>query len=353
MAAQPQAEPKPGQYVRPDKPRTPRVALAGFCVNTRHMVPYDDPDVTVWGLNKGYVFMPRADDWFETHGPGIYKWPIRRPDRHIEWLKAFKGRVFLHEHDPDIPNSIAYPLVEVAADVMPANVYRWRMAGGAGSAGLLNEDGSRVLESQRKNPYLTSSIAYQIALAIHERYEQIELYGIDLNTGGEYAWQKPGVEYLLGIAAQRGIAVVIPDDAALLKGKLYGRGFKRPEGEKITKSQLEVRLDELRKQREAVAVRFHQINGARQELLWILEQMPPGLNHEHLHDRLKVMNQEIDACQAQVNQLAGSEKETMYWIAMTPDGQDGREAMKQLTAATPNGSAAEHDVLEAEPEMVV
>jgi len=341
--------PQPGAYVRPDKPRTPRVALVGFCANTRHLVPYNDPELTVYGLNKGYVFQPRADVWFETHGPKVYQWQIRRPDRHMQWLKAFAGPIYMHQADPELPNSLAYPLAEVAADVMPATVYRWKMLGGAGTAGLVNEKGERILEAQRDNPYLTSTIALQIALAIYERFEQIELYGIDLNTGGEYAWQKPGVEYLLGIAAQRGMTVVIPDDAALLKGKIYGRGFMKPEGEAITKTQYETRLAEVRQKREAVAQRFHQLHGAKTELQYVMDQMPPGLNHEHLADRSKQLQAALDQCQSEANQLVGSEKEIMYWVAMTPEGQPGDQALKQLAApSSSNGAAEKHDILASE-----
>lgn len=343
------AEPKFGQYVKPAKPPAKRAIITGFCANTRHMVPYNEPDVCVFGLNAGRIFMPRADYWFETHGPNIWQWAIRRPDKHIEWLKAFPGPIFMHEAHPDIPNSITYPLAEVAADVMPGNVYRWLMQDGAGSPGKLNPDGSRVLEPQRENPYLTSSIAFQIALAIYERFEQIEIYGVDLNTGGEYAWQKPGVEYLLGIAAQRGITVVIPDDAALLKGKLYGRGFKTKEGDKITKSQYEVRLEEIRRQREATAQQYFQLRGAYSELQRILDQdMPPGLNYEKLHDRWKAMKLELEKVEAAANQLVGEEKEIMYWISFTPEGQSGKEALEQLKSENGNGQAAQYDVLAAE-----
>jgi len=104
-------------YVRPDRPRTPRIALVGFCQPHRELVPYDDKDLTVAGLNRGYVFMPRADLWFEMHGPQIYRWEARRPKEHIPWLKAFPGPVYMHVADPEIPNSLAYPLAEVAADV--------------------------------------------------------------------------------------------------------------------------------------------------------------------------------------------------------------------------------------------
>jgi len=304
-------------YVRPERPPRPRVAIVGFCQNTRDLCPYDDADLEVWGLNRGYVFMPRADRWFETHGPGVYKWKVRRPEKHLDWLKAFKGPVYLHEPDPDIPNSLAYPLLEVSQDI---GVNIWRILA----------DGSR--QPMAENPYLTSSIAYELALAIHERFEQIEIYGVDLNTAGEYAWQKPGVEHLIGIAAARGIRVVIPDDCALLKGKLYGRGFKQPEGEAVTLTQYETKLQQVRQERGQTEVAYHQLQGRKAAVEDILKEMVPGIDHEKLSGQLGQIGQAVAQHEARVHQLVGQEKMLLEAISWTPEGQPGLEAIQQLRA---------------------
>lgn len=306
-----------------------KVALVGFCQGSRDLAPYLDGTFEIWGLNKGYIFQPCASRWFEMHGPGIYKWPIRRPHRHMDFLKAFPGPVYMHEADPEIPNSVAFPLADVAKSLGP-NVFR------------LQQDNS--LQPMTANPYISSSIAWQIALAIHERFDEIHLYGIDLNTGSEYAWQKPGVEFLLGLAAGRGIKVVVPEECALLKGKLYGRGFMKPEGEKLTKSQFEIRLDEIRQRRQAVFAEYYQLAGAKVELENIINQMPPGIDAEKMTDRYKQVSAGLDQKQAELHQLNGMEKETMYWISTTPDGQDGQQAMEQI-AARENGHNP-HDILE-------
>ena len=243
----------------------------------------------------------------------------------MEWLRQFPGPVYIHIPDADLPNGILYPFEAISQDI---GLDLWR----------LQDD--RSLRSFSGEPYLSSSIAYQIALAIHEKFEEIHLYGIDLNTDGEYAWQKAGVEHLLGIAAGRGMRVVLPENCPLLRGKLYGRGFMSSSGEAVSASQYEVRLKHIREQAGQAAAQANQLQGAERELRWILEQMPPGLDHEKLMDRLKSMEamvqQQIGVC----NQLAGSEREIAYWISMTPEGQDGREAMAQLSAPSLNGAVS-------------
>lgn len=299
----------------PEKRNRTKVGIVGFCQGSRDLMPYDDPDMLAFGLNKGGIFMPRGDVWFELHGPKIYKWEIRRPHKHTEWMKAFNGPVYMHEADPEIPNSVAYPLKEIADDVF-RNIMR-----------LTAEN---TLESYASMPYLTSSIALQMALAIHEQFSEIHLYGIDLNTDSEYAWQKAGVEHLIGVAAGRGIKVVVPDACALLKGKIYGRGFMKPEGEAHSVSQFEVRLKSIRERREKLTVQVNQQIGARNECGYILNQMPPGLDHEKLSDRQRQLSQAVDQSIGELNQLVGQEREVLYWISMTPEGQDPQQAIQQV-----------------------
>src|SRR5690606_41276724 len=61
----------------------------------------------------------------------------------------------------------------------------------------------------------TSTVSYMIALAIMEGCTHLGLWGIDLTDQEEYLYQRPAVEYLLGVAAARGIAVVMPPSCTL------------------------------------------------------------------------------------------------------------------------------------------
>jgi hypothetical protein len=293
-----------------------RICIAGFCQTSRDMTPYDDPSVTVIGLNRGAIFMPRADIWFDLHSPNIRGWPHRRPGNHLAWLKRFPGPVFLHEVDPEIPNSVRYPIEDVTAD-LGANIFRQSV-----------KDGSRVDCGTR--PYYDSSIAYELALAIHWRPKEIMLVGVDLNTASEYVWQRSGVSFYLGLAAGRGIDVVLPDNCPLLDGQLYGRGYLAEAGEHMSAEQLESRFTALKGQMEHTLAELHRMEGAHAALKDMLNQMIPGMDHEVMDQRRAKMEGQIQQLVAKAQSCEGSLNETLYWIHQTPDGMSADEARQQI-----------------------
>ena len=73
--------------------------------------------------------------------------------------------------------------------------------------------------------YFNSSIAYMMALAIHEQADYIGLYGVDMKDGEEFGYQKPNMEYLIGLARGRGIEVYIPETSPLCKFNTQGIRF--------------------------------------------------------------------------------------------------------------------------------
>ena len=299
--------------------------IVGFCKTSRDAVPYNDPDAVIMGLNRGYLFQERADVWWEMHGEHIYTWQQRRPGKHMDWLKNFPGPVYMHRPDPGLPNSVAYPLAEVAADIGP---YIWRVGKtDKKTNGLTDLDAMRDSTGE---PYLSASIAYEIALAIYEGFEEIHLYGVDLNTDAEYAWQKPVVEFLLGVAAGRGIRVVLPDNCPLLTGNLYGRGYLSPEGERMSYAQLETRFKALQKQLNDMQVEQGKAIGGRQELDYQMQQMVPGIDHEMLDNRKREFDKVIGNIGQRILQLTGQINECAYFMHLTPDGQQPAEAIEQL-----------------------
>lgn len=306
-----------------------KVAIVGFCQPHREWAPYRDPSWEVWGLNRGYIFMPRMERWFEMHGQHIYGWEQRRPGNHMLWLQGFPGPIYMHQVAPEIPNSVAYPLEAVADDI---GVNIWR----------LPDHGQGAPSPGRATPYLSSSIAQEIALAIHMGYQEIGLWGIDLNTTSEYAWQKPGVEHLLGVAAGRGIQVHIPDKCPLLKEGIYGRGYMRPEGEHVGPEQWVERIKALEAQKLMFEKELNELLGARRELDWVLSQMVPGLDHEDLEKRRRTIETAISQIKGQLFQCIGALQETIYWAHQTPAGQDPREALAQLAAQHENGRTNGH-----------
>jgi hypothetical protein len=70
--------------------------------------------------------------------------------------------------------------------------------------------------------YFTSSIAYMLALAITKKPEEINIWGIDMEQGTEYAHQRPCVLYWIGQAEARGITV---DSSSKLAKSTFMYGY--------------------------------------------------------------------------------------------------------------------------------
>lgn len=100
-------------------------------------------------------------------------------------------------------------------------------------------------------PYFTNTICYMIAYALMKGAKEIELFGVNQAGSHEYAEEKGGVEYWIGVAVGRGVRVTINGkDSQLLRYKgrygndmLYGYlqdyetivSLKRKFGEPIVK----------------------------------------------------------------------------------------------------------------------
>ena len=108
----------------------------------------------------------------------------------------------MQEHYEDVPSSVKYPKEEIVKALLP-NIWR--------------EVNGKV--DQVEN--FTSSTAYALALAIYQGKKRIELAGIEMTSDTEYVRQRPGVYFWLGIAAGRGIDVVL-HSPLLMNEKLYG-----------------------------------------------------------------------------------------------------------------------------------
>ena len=69
--------------------------------------------------------------------------------------------------------------------------------------------------------YFTNSISYMIALAMYKGYSEINLYGVDMDMGTEYIYERPSVMYWIGFARGKGVKVTIAsgtDDPYFLYG---------------------------------------------------------------------------------------------------------------------------------------
>lgn len=192
-----------------------KIAIIGKCSNSRSDAPLDLNGWEIWGL--AWDLLPRADVLFEMHENWrFFLGNEEDAARHKAWLIGAETPIYMLKKEHDVPNSIEYPM-------------------------------DKVLELTRPTcfgtPYLESSIAYMMALAILEGADRIGIWGCDLATGGEYAYQRPNMEYLIGLARGRGIKVYVPAQNTLLSpmrrvpygiadpdaGKIYERPAWMPE----------------------------------------------------------------------------------------------------------------------------
>lgn len=77
-----------------------------------------------------------------------------------------------------------------------------------------------------KAPYLTTTVAYALALAVHQRRPMIALYGCDFTYPDVHAAEagRACVEYWLGRAHAFGIPVTIPHSSTLFDAPLHEVG---------------------------------------------------------------------------------------------------------------------------------
>lgn len=154
------------------------LAIVGSHPATRELAPYEDERFEIWLFNeaaqKPQVYK-RWDALLQIHKPEVYSSLSNWVNKdHWEWLQEDHGRpIYLHAVDPRVPNSVAYPL-EGVLGLIP---YR----------------------------YLRSSPAMALGLAIYLGYKEIHLYGSELSSGTEYAYQATNYAFWIGFAHGRGI----------------------------------------------------------------------------------------------------------------------------------------------------
>lgn len=220
--------------------RRTKVAIIGF---TQHQVhaPWNNDEWEIWGLNDLYEVMPQYNQhlfqgerwnrvrWFQVHRNDHGEIPDgARDPKHREWLANAKCPVYMFEPRPEIPTAVRYPLEEVLR-LFP-------------------------------RAYFNNTISWMIALALHEGFETIGIWGVDMALDGvhgqsEYGHQRPSVEYFVGWADGHGVDFYIPIESEICKcGFLYGKDNITPVRRKLTD-----RLDGLKAQEVTTVSQYEAI----------------------------------------------------------------------------------------------
>ena len=171
---------------------TPKVALIGLDRGWA-AAPFDDPAWTIWAPVFTHHRVPRADVWFELHGP---EWQAqekawcRCEGNYQAWLAQVREPVVMFSPHPEVAHVVPYPLETVAAAVGPLS--------------------------------MTGTIEWMAALAITLGATTIGYYGINYTDRHEEYFQRPGADYWIGYARGRGLDVVLPAGCPLGSGRLPG-----------------------------------------------------------------------------------------------------------------------------------
>jgi hypothetical protein len=243
--------------------------------------PVSDDRWEVWGITQIYKMhqklaqMGTSADyrtrWFEIHGAS--KWKHDGLQDYYKWLAhAAKNRfpVYVKEANEKVPDATVYPREE-------------------------------ILEFLGTNPYITCTCSWMLALAIYELTEEVELangethriaipgakigiWGIDMMVadatfGQEYSYQRPSVEYHLGIAKGYGIELVIPDECDICQcAYWYGDKDDNPWRNRLVarRDQLGAIEKNIKGQMAQANVKAAQVRGAREVLEWITRAHMPG-----------------------------------------------------------------------------
>lgn len=199
-----------------------RVAIIGTAPTFR-LTPWDDPTVQIASLNDAYVLpgFKRADFWMDLHpfsemvfrpkderkvrpehAPvGAYL----RPQGHLDWLKAQPFPVYLH----DCREAGCADLPPETRSHTPYDFPNWPNA---------RPFPFKAIEA-KYGQYFSSTPAWMLAFYLLEGYTEVGIYGIHLATEWEYIYQRPNMEFLIGMALAQGVQFTIPERSSLLKGK--------------------------------------------------------------------------------------------------------------------------------------
>jgi hypothetical protein len=241
----------------PAKKKQRIVALVGSASSTLGMVPWDDKAIEMWTL--AWRKVPRIDRAFDMHPIGPHRKNV--PKNYIEFLSKLNVPVYtVQDISNAVPKGQLYPLKEI-------------------------QDFNRSLDPYWVEPYFACSVAYMLNMAIYERVDEIQLYGLDFVADGEYSHQRPNMEYYIGIARGLGIRVYLPKDCAMCEFPyVYGYESKSGTGF-VDKEMLIQRIREYKKRHTDNLAMAYVADGAMQEA----QQLMDLIKHQERGGSVKQM----------------------------------------------------------------
>jgi len=158
-----------------------------WCVNN---MPIKHPDVPWTRIFEVHAFTKKGDTWLRK-GQEMFR--DLRVNDYIDKLNASKVPIYIlpHEENP-FSNSVTIPL-----DTLTSK-YRY---------------------------FFSTTLSYQLAMALEEGFDTIDLLGVDMTLSSEYRDQRPSVTYFIGLLEGKGIQVNVAKDSPIVKNDyIYGLG---------------------------------------------------------------------------------------------------------------------------------
>jgi hypothetical protein len=173
-----------------------KLALCGSHSASLVDAPWEDPSWEFWGHASSRAWYSRKmDRYFDLHPRICWTRGGKKDAAYVKFLSQNTTPIYMWDHYDEVPASVRYP------------------------------KGRILQEYSYFRPYFTNQVAWMIALALTEGgVETIGLWGINYSSESEYTRQRGSTEFWLGVAAGRGVRVVLPEQCTLLRepALLYG-----------------------------------------------------------------------------------------------------------------------------------
>jgi len=269
-----------------------KVACVGFSPRTIRQVWPED--VEIWTINCAWDYgFERIDRLLEIHPIWQLTADLDKATRwegkHWVWLQEpHPFPIYMMECDPRIPESKVYPLDEICDDCF-----------------------AHLKRGEVMNKYLTSSASLLVAMAIHEKYDEIYLAGFEMKSGSEYGYQRDGLAYLVGLANGRGIDVILPENTGFLKAKIYSYEG----GQMVTREVIQQHLENYQSQFSALMLleqkdaRIYRAHGAIMALTALIENTSlPFLGRQGLEHTLQLYGEQHSEAMGYYNKFEDKER---------------------------------------------
>ena len=154
-------KPKLEQMFEPQPEKKPyrKVAIVGTS-DSMNLAPFGDASWELWGVNNGYLKMPRATHWFELHTfsyeNGIWKrrgnenFRGAKVEDYLRQLDSLKIPVYMQAKNPLIEKSEVFPFKEILEEF--------------------------------QSTYQVTTISWEIAFALLQNVNELAVYGVDMAT---------------------------------------------------------------------------------------------------------------------------------------------------------------------------